>query len=60
MLPTSLGEALDALREDAVLVEGFGAAFIDYFTQVKRSELARHDQAEDKTDFMRREYFSRF
>jgi glutamine synthetase len=60
MLPTGLGEALDALREDAVLVEGFGAAFIDYFTQVKRSELGRHDQAEDKTDFMRREYFSRF
>jgi glutamine synthetase len=60
MLPTTLGEALDALREDPVLVQGFGAAFTDYFTQVKRSELARHDQAEDKTDFMRREYFSRF
>jgi glutamine synthetase len=60
MLPTSLGEALDALRDDAVLVRGFGAAFTDYFTQVKRSELARHEQAEDKTDFMRREYFSRF
>jgi glutamine synthetase len=60
LLPTSLGEALDALRDDAVLVEGFGAGFVDYFNQVKRSELARHDAAEDKTDFMRREYFSRF
>ncbi|MBA2963290.1 MULTISPECIES: glutamine synthetase family protein [Ramlibacter] len=59
-LPTTLGEALDALRDDPALIEGFGGAFCDYFTQVKRSELARHDQAEDKTDFMRREYFSRF
>jgi glutamine synthetase len=59
-LPTTLGEALDALRDDPVLVKGFGSAFCDYFSQVKRSELTRHDQAEDKTDFMRREYFSRF
>jgi glutamine synthetase len=60
LLPTSLGEALDALRDDPVLVQAFGAAFTGYFDQVKRSELTRHDQAEDKTDFMRREYFARF
>ncbi|KQT10171.1 glutamine synthetase family protein [Ramlibacter sp. Leaf400] len=59
-LPTSLGEALEALRSDAVLREGFGPSFIDYFVTVKTSELQRHEAAEDKTDFMRREYFSRF
>lgn len=59
-LPTSLGEALEALRGDAVLAAGFGQDFIDYFARIKESELLRHDQAEDKQDFQRREYFSRF
>jgi glutamine synthetase len=59
-LPTSLGEALEALRSDAVMAAGFGEAFIDYFATVKTSELQRHEQAEDKNDFQRREYFSRF
>jgi glutamine synthetase len=60
MLPTSLGEALDALRADAVLTAGFGEAFVNYFERVKRSELSRWEQAEDKDDFQRREYFGRF
>jgi glutamine synthetase len=59
MLPTSLGEALDALRSDAALTSAFGPAFIDYFVRIKQSELARWEQAEDKDDFQRREYFSR-
>jgi glutamine synthetase len=59
-LPTSLGEALEALAKDEVLSAAFGTAFIDYFTQVKRSELLRYDQAQDKDEFQRREYFSRF
>jgi glutamine synthetase len=59
MLPTSLGEALDALRADATLVAAFGSKFIDYFTRIKQSELARFDAAEDKQEFQRREYFSR-
>jgi glutamine synthetase len=58
-LPTSLGEALEALRADGVLCEAFGTPFIDYFERIKQSELQRHDQALDKDDFMRREYFSR-
>jgi glutamine synthetase len=60
MLPTSLGEALEALRADAVLRDAFGAAFIDYYTRIKQSELARFDAAEDKQEFQRREYFGRF
>ena len=59
-LPTSLGEALQALRGDAVMAAGFGQDFIDYFATIKHSELLRHEQAEDKADFERREYFSRF
>jgi glutamine synthetase len=58
-LPTSLGEALEAVRADSVLVAGFGQAFVDYLCKVKQSELLRHEQAQDKADFHRREYFSR-
>ncbi|MDB5870724.1 MAG: L-glutamine synthetase [Ramlibacter sp.] len=59
-LPASLGEALEALRADTVLTAGFGQPFVDYFTRIKRFELNRFEQAEDKDDFQRREYFSRF
>ncbi|MBX3659219.1 MAG: glutamine synthetase [Ramlibacter sp.] len=59
-LPTSLGEALQALQGDRVLVDAFGADFIHYFSRIKQSELARYELAEDKDDFQRREYFSRF
>jgi glutamine synthetase len=59
-LPTSLGEALQALQGDSTLVDAFGSAFIQYFTRIKQSELSRYELAEDKDDFQRREYFSRF
>ena len=59
-LPGGLGEALEALEADRVLCSAFGPAFIDYFAQIKRCELARYEAAEDKVDFQRREYFSRF
>ena len=59
LLPTSLGEALEALQADPVLVKAFGSAFVDYLVRVKRSELDRYAQAEDKDDWQRREYFSR-
>ena len=58
-LPATLGAALDALRADVTMCEAFGPAFVDYFEQVKRSELRRHDEAEDKHDFECREYFGR-
>ncbi|MBA3774809.1 MAG: glutamine synthetase [Ramlibacter sp.] len=58
-LPSSLGEALDALHADAAMVAAFGPAFIDYFARIKRSELARFEQSDDKEEFQRREYFSR-
>jgi glutamine synthetase len=59
-LPMSLGEALDALAQDRALTDGFGASLIECFTRVKRAELARFEQAADKDEWQRREYFSRF
>lgn len=59
MLPTSLEAGLDALNADTTLASALGQDFVQYFTQVKRQEAARHEQAADKDDFMRREYFSR-
>ena len=58
-LPRTLPEALAALRADAVLVQGLGEGFVDLFERIKRSELARHDAAEDKAEWKRREYFAR-
>lgn len=58
-LPTSLGDALDALRADSVMTAAFGEAFINYFVKIKQSELLRHAQADDKNEFQRTEYFSR-
>ena len=58
-LPTSLEEALQSLQADPALVAAFGPAFIDYFVRVKDAEWQRHAQADDPTDFERREYFSR-
>jgi glutamine synthetase len=59
-LPSSLGEALEALRADAVITAAFGPAFINYFVHVKEAELLRWEQAQDKDEFQRREYFGRF
>jgi glutamine synthetase len=58
-LPTSLGEALEALRADPVITAGFGDAFVNYFMRVKQAELRRWEQAQDKDEFQRLEYFGR-
>jgi glutamine synthetase len=59
-IPTNLGDALAALQSDTALVAGFGHDFVDYLARVKQSEQQRFEQAENKLDFQRREYFSRF
>ncbi len=59
-LPTSLDAALDALEASAVMTEGFGSDFVRLLGRIKRSEALRHAQAEDKDDWQRREYFSRY
>lgn len=58
-LPTTLGEALEALQQDGTLVQAFGSEFVAYLTRIKQAEATRFEQAEDKDDFQRREYFSR-
>ena len=58
-LPSSLGEALEALGQDATLVKAFGTDFVAYYSQIKSAEALRFEQAEDKTEFHRREYFGR-
>jgi glutamine synthetase len=58
-IPTSLATALDALAGDATLREGLGESFLAWYRQIKRQEALRFEQAEDREDFARREYFSR-
>ncbi len=58
-LPTSLGQALDALRQDATFAHALGTDFVDCFTQIKRQEIARYNAADDKAEWQRREYFGR-
>ncbi len=59
-LPASLADALQALQADTALCSAFGQPFIDYFSQVKRQEIARYEAAQDKVDWQRREVFSRY
>jgi glutamine synthetase len=59
-LPATLAEALDALAADSVLRQGLGAPMATVFDTVKRQELARHAQAEDKAQWERREYLGRY
>jgi glutamine synthetase len=42
IVPLSLGDALDALEADTVLVEAFGPAYVDGFLTVKRAEWERY------------------
>jgi glutamine synthetase len=70
-LPTTLGEAADALDGSAMFREQFGTGFVDYFLMMKRAELARYaaattegqDEAEAtaaRDDWQMREYFEFF
>src|SRR5271169_4301419 len=57
-LPRSLGEALQALRENRPLRNAFGAGFIDYFIHIKEAELARFEQ--EVSEWEHREYLDLF
>lgn len=58
-LPSTLGDALDALENDTCLASSLGQEFINYITTLKRSELRRFDAASDKLHFQSCEYFAR-
>jgi glutamine synthetase len=58
-LPSSLNAALDALNADQAMRAGFGDDFVNYFTHLKRHEIARFDTANaaQRKDWEQREYF---
>jgi glutamine synthetase len=58
LLPHTLSEALACLREDAVLCEGLGRPFVDYYCRIKEAEIARFNL--EVTDWEQREYFDLF
>jgi glutamine synthetase len=57
-LPHTLSEALEALRADKVLREGFGETFVDYYCRLKEAEIARYNL--EVSDWEHREYFDLF
>jgi glutamine synthetase len=57
-LPRSLGEALQALQDDAFLVEHLGASFVNYFCRIKNAEIERFNL--EVTEWEHREYFEMF
>ena len=57
-LPRSLDAALAALQADAVLVEGLGKGFVDYYCHIKQAEIARFNL--EVTEWEHREYFDMF
>ena len=59
-LPISMSEAIEALKSDAGLTVGLGLDFVNYYTHLKQAELARWTAADDKLEWLRREYFGRF
>jgi glutamine synthetase len=58
MLPRTLEEALQHLRGDKALRDGFGAAFVDYYCRIKEAEIARFNL--EVSDWEHREYFDLF
>ena len=64
--PDTVTTAADMQRRVRVTVgpqpadSTFGPDVVDWFVRVKRAELLRHDQADDKEAWQAREYFSRF
>jgi glutamine synthetase len=59
-LPSDLNHALHALQSNAALSASFGEQVLAWYAHIKRQEIARYEAATDKTDWIRREYFSRF
>jgi glutamine synthetase len=67
-LPTSLGDALDALDKDPLFRRDFGDLFVDYYVKLKRNELGRYltsidthaPQGDAPTEWEHNEYFDFF
>ncbi|HEX6155057.1 MAG TPA: glutamine synthetase family protein [Burkholderiales bacterium] len=57
-LPRTLEEALQHLKANKALRDGFGNAFIDYYCRIKEAEIARFNL--EVSDWEQREYFDLF
>jgi glutamine synthetase len=70
MLPRSLSEALQLFEKDDILVDELGRTFVDYYMQLKRTELSRFEafvkehqidpNNDATTDWEQNEYFDFF
>ena len=58
LLPQTLAEAVQALKDDAGLRAAFGASFVDYFLKIKEAEIARFNL--EVSEWEHREYFDLF
>jgi glutamine synthetase len=58
LLPRTLEEALQCLRQDETLRKGLGAGFVDYYIRIKEAEVARFNL--EVSDWEHREYFDLF
>jgi glutamine synthetase len=57
-LPATLGAAISCLKQDDVLRQGLGSAFVDYYCRIKDAEIARFNL--EVSDWEQREYFDLF
>jgi glutamine synthetase len=58
LLPRTLEEAIGELKKDAVLRDGLGAGFVDYYCRIKEAEIARFNL--EVSEWEQREYFELF
>jgi glutamine synthetase len=58
LLPKSLRDAVNALKDDPFFREKLGAEFVDYYTHIKNAEIDRF--LSEVTDWEHREYFEVF
>ena len=58
LLPKSLPEAIEALRESSLFRSAMGDLFIDYYITIKQAEVARYQQ--EVSEWEQREYFEMF
>ena len=53
-----VAEAISHLKQDPVLRDGLGPAFVDYYCRIKEAEIARFDL--EVSEWEHREYFDLF
>ena len=58
LLPKTLAEALECLRKDKTLTDGFGRTFVEYYCKIKEAEIARFNA--EVSEWEHREYFDLF